>query len=413
MKRNLLTAALFLSLPLTAHAKVGVVGLEGDAGTSRAAQLATQALRKAVRGLGMSLGPTKSLAEIKLVFGCDREQPTCMAQAARTMGVTQLVWGHVRRRGGVFIFSLRALNVARPNTILKASYRVPAASLTARYLATVAPGWVQKLLGVTTTGHLVISANPTGAVVAVDGKEVGPVGASGSLTLELPPGRHTVLVRKEGYRPARKRVRITLGRETRVHFQLNPLPRPRPAETRPAARVVKVEPEEVESSILETKPTQQPTVHEKKRSNQKLWWQVAFYTAAGLAAASFAVGAGFGIAMKHREDDVASYARDHGATADPEQGNDETHPCRSPVWSGMEDYCAEGRKLATMANVFYGLGAAFAVGAGVLSYFAFFKHYKQESQEAEPAGAESAASRLRVLPAVGPKAATVSVELSF
>ncbi len=406
MRKVAFTVLAFLLAESSARAQVGVVELEAEGGTETAAKLGTQALRHAVRGLGMRLGPAKTLAELKLVFGCEQEQPACMAQAARTMGVSRLVWGRVRRRGRVYIFALRALNVAKPSTVAKVSFRVPVAKLTRSSLAAMAPTWLQRVLGVTRTGRLLIRGRPAGAVVHVDGRVVGPLPATGKLPLELPPGRHTVEITKENYRSFRRTVRIRLGRETSLTFELRPVARPRPEQP---ARVVKVQPEQVEESLLQAKGEQETkeAAEAGKKDRTQLWWQVAFYTTAGLAAVSLAAWAGFGIAWLKKKSDADSYVDSHGYEPGPNQSP--TEPC-SPDWPGMGDYCSEGRQYGLYAGIFGGIGLALAAGAAAISYFAFFKEYKQETQEAE---GPAEAGRLRFVPSVGPGTGAVSVELRF
>ena len=68
---------------------------------------------------------------------------------------------------------------------------------------------------------LVLTSEPAGAAVVVDGK------ATGSLTkakITLPPGNHSLEFRLGGYQPAARRIRLALGRPLALHVVLAPQP---------------------------------------------------------------------------------------------------------------------------------------------------------------------------------------------
>ncbi|MCY1073669.1 TonB-dependent receptor domain-containing protein [Archangium lansingense] len=64
-----------------------------------------------------------------------------------------------------------------------------------------------------------VTTEPPGAEVLVDREDLGIRGLSPQ-TLALPPGRHKVMVRKEGYRPAEETVYIARGRSAPQEFKL-------------------------------------------------------------------------------------------------------------------------------------------------------------------------------------------------
>ena len=69
-----------------------------------------------------------------------------------------------------------------------------------------------------------IEAAPGGAALTLDGEPVG----TAPLTLEVPPGEHTVEARAEGYRPASVSVKAEVGVASSVSLALSPLPKPDP-----------------------------------------------------------------------------------------------------------------------------------------------------------------------------------------
>lgn len=67
-----------------------------------------------------------------------------------------------------------------------------------------------------------VATEPPGAEVYVEREDLGPRGSSPQ-TLALPPGRHTVLVRRQGYHPARQEVLLERGHTARLHLVLEPV----------------------------------------------------------------------------------------------------------------------------------------------------------------------------------------------
>lgn len=64
-----------------------------------------------------------------------------------------------------------------------------------------------------------VTTVPPGAEVLVDREDLGIRGLSPQ-TLALPPGRHKVMVRKEGYRPAEETIQVARGRSVAQEFNL-------------------------------------------------------------------------------------------------------------------------------------------------------------------------------------------------
>jgi len=65
-------------------------------------------------------------------------------------------------------------------------------------------------------GRLDVAISPDGANVSIDGVEVG----IGDLFVPLPPGRHVVEARLDGYEIARREVDVSASRTTRLEIQL-------------------------------------------------------------------------------------------------------------------------------------------------------------------------------------------------
>jgi hypothetical protein len=72
-----------------------------------------------------------------------------------------------------------------------------------------------------TRGTLVLDVRPPGAVLKLDGKQVGP--AKG-FNQELPAGPHEIEISARGYVAAKKTVTITAGKALPVSLSLSPVP---------------------------------------------------------------------------------------------------------------------------------------------------------------------------------------------
>src|SRR4051794_17285375 len=118
LRVTLVMSAIWAALAGTAWAdttSVAVLGVEPIDVPEALAQQLTDALRQRAAGTsGVRAVQGKDLIEIKMVFGCDQEQPVCMAQAGRTLGADKLLYGTLRKagRGGAQVaVSLKLLDV--------------------------------------------------------------------------------------------------------------------------------------------------------------------------------------------------------------------------------------------------------------------------------------------------------------
>jgi hypothetical protein len=72
------------------------------------------------------------------------------------------------------------------------------------------------------TSVLTVTTNPAGALVIVDGKQTaGPT----PLTVEIPPGAHTIAVRRDGYAAETRSLEARFGRAVIVSLDLAPAPK--------------------------------------------------------------------------------------------------------------------------------------------------------------------------------------------
>ncbi|MDR1728775.1 MAG: PEGA domain-containing protein [Acidobacteriota bacterium] len=75
------------------------------------------------------------------------------------------------------------------------------------------------------TASLSVKTTPGGATILLDGKSIGRTNDAGELTREeIPPGRHEVLARLDGYADAKQAVQFAAGERQTARLSLNRLP---------------------------------------------------------------------------------------------------------------------------------------------------------------------------------------------
>src|SRR6185437_8612730 len=120
MRRYCATTLLLSAVLLAAgaaHAQttppsLAVLGVEPVDVPEALAQQLTDALRqRAAATSGIHAVAGKDLIEIKGVFGCDTESPTCMAQAGKTLGADKLLYGTLKKSGRNVVVGLKLLDV--------------------------------------------------------------------------------------------------------------------------------------------------------------------------------------------------------------------------------------------------------------------------------------------------------------
>src|SRR5689334_15435142 len=85
-----------------ADSTVAVLGIEAAEGAPESVAAAlTDALRQRAAGeKGFKLVPGKDLVEVKLIFSCPDEASSCMADAAKSLGASKVIFGGVKKVTG-------------------------------------------------------------------------------------------------------------------------------------------------------------------------------------------------------------------------------------------------------------------------------------------------------------------------
>jgi hypothetical protein len=228
MRRYRVALLALILVPLVAAAAraeptVAVLGLEPiDVPEALASQL-TEALRqRAAATAGIKPVSGKDLIEIKMVFGCDTENPTCMANAGRSLGADKLLYGTLKRSGGKsspqVIVSLKLLDVRSASVEKFVSTTVHKRELAAGAVTASAARWFGDLVEVAKP-MLTVTSDPTGASVTVDG---APMGRTPVTLRDLNPGQRLITVTMPGRLPFTKNIELRAGGQHEVIAQLEP-----------------------------------------------------------------------------------------------------------------------------------------------------------------------------------------------
>ena len=204
----------------TVHAaepQISVLGLEAIEVPEPLAQGLTDALRQRAAGTtGLKVLPGKDLIEMKMVFGCDENAPTCMAQAGRSLGADKLLYGTLRKgKGGNIAVALRLLDVKNATIERQINESVarkdlsPAQALAARYFST--------LVDIDSKPVLNVISDTPGAHVDVDGMDRG---ATPVTLRDLSPGTHTVAISQPGREATTKTIELRAGGTFEINVQL-------------------------------------------------------------------------------------------------------------------------------------------------------------------------------------------------
>jgi hypothetical protein len=247
MRRYLSSSALAMTVisvmagAAQADPRVAVLGIESVDVPEPLAQGLTDALRqRAAATPGVRSVQGKDLVEMKMIFGCDAEQVSCMAQAGRSLGADKLLYGMLKKAGKNstnVVVALKLLDVASGSIEKFVNESVPKHDLAASNVNAVATKWFGALVEVEAKPTLTITTNPPGAFVTVDGQAAGRA----PVTLrELHPGPHSISLALIGRNTVTRSVDLRAGSAQEIAVKLEPqtaAPQPptEPARPLPAA----------------------------------------------------------------------------------------------------------------------------------------------------------------------------------
>jgi hypothetical protein len=210
----LFSVGLYPRVAAAAGVSVGLLGIDGASVEPGMGQVLTEALSKHIPQLqGMRVEKSQQdLVEVKLVFGCTDENPSCMAKVGKSLGVHRLIYGSIRKQtqGTLYIVAIKQLNVADSTVEKFITEAVAPDVLRAEnpQLNELVQRWLRVLLIEGLRGGLRVVSEPMGASVRLDGI---PVGVTPLNLPEVDVGDHFVNIDMPGFVSLSRSIRIRGG----------------------------------------------------------------------------------------------------------------------------------------------------------------------------------------------------------
>lgn len=345
---------------------VSVLGVEASDGAPDALAAAlTDALRQRVSSTkGFRLVAGRDLVEVKLVFSCPDEAPSCMAQAGKSLGAGKLIFGSIKKSlADNFVVTLKLLDTTRGIIDTLVAEQITKAQTAGTALRGPVQKWFATLTGQGGAGTVRVRSDVIGATVAVDGTPWGVIGAEDFKIDGVTPGKHELSVSKPGYQVVRKDVTVTSGEIARVDVNL-----PRTAGSLPPALVpTSGSGTSIKGPVGETARNDEPGSHSVLRTTT---WIVL-----GAGLVGVGLGVKYGLDIQKINKDLDQYRRFPCRTGD---GMCDISQNPAPTLTEDEKLYVQrkkddGRRLERYQYVSYGVGAALVMAGGYLFYRAYLR----------------------------------------
>jgi hypothetical protein len=415
MPRYRLSLTLALATTLVAGAAraetaIAVLGIEpGDAPESLAQSLTDALRQRASSTPGLKLAPGKDLVELKMVFGCDGESPSCMAQAGRSLGVDKLLYGRIKKAGARspnLQLTLKLLDVSSATVEKSISETIPRKELVAGTVNAPAAKWFGTLVQIESRPpSLTVTSDPPGAVVAVDGQAMGRT----PVTLrDLSPGGHSVAVALTGHVTASRTVELRPGgsHEVNVTLESEPAPPSPPPLTQTAPPALTPPP------LVQASPP--PPAHPGRTA------KILGLVAGGAALVSGAVAIYTWRTYRDLEDSAHSELLQLSKQAAPTDANFFKSPTCTPPASvagsalaqRFKDDCSSGESFASATTALWVVAGVLAAG-GVVSYVVGDRQAAHAREVGPKSTARLLRQSLRIEPVVTTKSGGLQAAFEF
>jgi hypothetical protein len=345
-----------------ADTPLAVLGIEASDGTPEAIAIAlTEALRQRVSSTkGFRLVPGRDLMEVKLVFSCPDEAPSCMAQAAKSLGAAKLIFGSVKKTGADnFLVTLKLLDAGRGMVDGWAGEPITRAQASGPSIRGPVQKWFADLTGQGASGSIRIRGDVIGASVSLDGVPSGMIGTDDLVLAGVSTGSHEILVTKPGYAPIKKEVTVSNGQTTPVAVALG-------SGTPQGEAVAGAKADGTPGSDIEVR---ERLAADPGRSTGV---RAATWGVLGASAISFVLAVKFGIDVQKTNDNLDPYRRYKTGCNPGVKLCDRTKDAAPPLTVSEQKYVdaerAQGDKFQTYQHIAYGAGAALLVTSGILFY---------------------------------------------
>jgi hypothetical protein len=394
----LLPTLLVARMSAAADSTVAVLGIEASDGAPESVAAAlTDALRQRASGeKGFKLVQGKDLVEVKLIFSCPDEASSCMADAARSLGASKVIFGGVKKvTGDSFLVTLKMLDAGRKQVDNFVAEQITRTQATPAGLRGPVQKWFATLSGQGALGVVRVKGDVPGTSVSLDGAPVGVIGSDDLVLGSVTAGHHELVASKPGLPPMHKDVNVTAGGSSEVRFQMAvPSAGPPPP-------VVAAEPPHAGEPPAAMPPPapvegESPGLRIHGRSSGREGTRAAAFGTLGGSIVSFGLAIYFGSQVRAINSDLDPHRRFDCGMGVIKCGIDNKP---APELTDAEkawdrDQLDEGSRFQNYQYVAIGVGSVLAVASGVLFYFGYL---------ADDAGGRERGYSFRVLPMLGPQ----------
>jgi hypothetical protein len=360
-----------LALPsqaLAADTAVAVLGVEASEGAPDVLATAlSDALRQRVSGTkGFRLVPGRDLVEVKLVFSCPDEAPSCMAQAGKSLGAGKLIFGSVKKSvADNYVVTLKMLDTGRAVVDTYVAEQITKAQSSGAAMRGPVQKWFATLTGQGGTGTVRVRGDVIGAQVALDGTPSGVIGTDDLLLSGVTPGKHEVAVSKPGYENVRRDVTVDSGAVAQLDVALPRSPGNMPSILPPPAHG---------GGDVAARPVDEVARSDDREPTPRAALKTATWSVLGAGLVGVGLGVKFGLDVQQINKDLDPYRRfpcNGGQTCDAMQRVvGALSPAENNYVKLKKD---DGKRLETYQYISYGVGGALVIAGGYLFYRAYLE----------------------------------------
>src|SRR6185436_8145921 len=393
----LATAGLLEKSAVAADVPIAVLGIKATEAPDALAAGLTDALRQRVTATkGYRLVPGRDLVEVKLVFSCPDEAPSCMAQAGKSLGASKLIFGSVKKSvGDSFLVTLKLLDANRGIVDAFVAEQISKAQSSGAAVRGPVQKWFATLTGQGGAGIVKVRSDVIGGAVTLDGNPSGVMGTDDMVLSGITPGKHEIIITKSGYEPARKEVNVASGETATVDLKMTRSASAAPPVISPPAAT------DDRPGINGPQPVTRDTGGGITPLKLATWG--VFLAGAG----SIAAGVWFGTNVQSINNDLDEFRRFQCSRPPFMLCDSKGEPAR-PLNKDQVAYVKakkdDGQRLELYQYVSYGVGGALLLTSGYL----FYKAYVAEDEPHASTG-----RKLALVPLLTPTEAGASAVVRF
>ena len=254
------------------------------------------------------------------MFSCADDQADCLAQAGKSLGAAKLIYGNVKRSGGEIVLSLKQIDVARGVIEGSTVETLPKKKSDPSALRALSTQWIARLgggkgAGGTAPGTLIVRSNVVGAVVMLDGAQVGTLTRKALQIDDVAPGKHEISVEKPGYGITTQQFTVGAGQALPLTLTLGG----DGIETNPAGG-------EAEAGVTRQAA---PGDEGPPQDSLRTWARTGFWVGLGLSAVSFGLAAKYGFDVHSINNELDPYRKPgHVGELSPSEHDDREQQAR-------------------------------------------------------------------------------------